>query len=409
MVGLNGSGCNTSSPQEEARAALKNLLAMAQTSIEVSPAPAVDGEERSLRSSFRASIREAMRPPRAATQLADIQVQVQKLVDQVPAPQPAAPQGDDEEPAAPAVDLLRLAEEVPLERPVQFGRPAPRKKLYLEEQDADGLRQHVAESRRKLFSLDREVTQLTRQLKQGRSKLWTLQQDQSAVENRIQKLISNQVGQLSREVVEEQAELEERERALRAHLSDAKAQAARWYAEARQQDMVLQQERDAQKGGDAHRILAKHPAGEVFLPAFPSDNDSDDAGDQAHSDDEYDARRGGGPPPGRPGIAPAGRGPVAPDTSSDEDRPRAGGRQFRNERVSLDEDDSDASSMPSPSGESGSMSNSMSNMLEKSDEALSAMRPSPKGVGTGITVTNQDVGSDYSDDIEEELETSRSL
>lgn len=260
----------------------------------------------------------------------------------------------------------------------------PRHRLIREEFNAAGLRNAVAEARQKLFELDREVTGLTRELKVSRGRLWNLQQDHSLGEKSISQFIASHSSDLSSEALEEEKELDQEQQRLRLLLNEAKAKAARWYQDARHQDQILQQERDAQKGGDAHRILARHPAGEVFLPAYPSDNDSDDG------DEYYDARRGAPPrgaqPParrtsdsseedddeyarGQPGAGPrqGGAGQAGPGAGA--------GRAPPQYSASYDVD-SDGSSLPSPSGESGSVSA----MLEQSGEAaINAMQPPSSG------------------------------
>ena len=64
------------------------------------------------------------------------------------------------------------------------------------------------------------------------------------------------------------------EEALADELSQARASTQRWASVAKRQDLMLQQEREEQRG-DAQSILAKHPAGEVFW-SLASDSESDE-------------------------------------------------------------------------------------------------------------------------------------
>mmetsp|Transcript_42228 Transcript_42228/g.134092 ORF Transcript_42228/g.134092 Transcript_42228/m.134092 type:complete len:381 (+) Transcript_42228:530-1672(+) len=140
---------------------------------------------------------------------------------------------------------------------------------------ANMLRSQVQDMRRRLLQMDGTVTRLTAELKRSRRELWTQQREQSGQEAQIAQILAGRADELSPDVRTEEERLVREEAELAQQLSEARAQAARWSSVARRQDSMLQQERDQQKG-DAHSILAKHPAGEVFLPNLPHDTDSDD-------------------------------------------------------------------------------------------------------------------------------------
>jgi len=376
---------NGKSSVEDARSALQALLTTSKASPEE---PSVNGGAdgqpgTALRRLFRADIQRSLRPPAQASQLAaELESQVSRLLAQAPVA-PAEKHSVAPPPPPPAVEQVVLGddeddeedEEDEEEELLEEQRPRPRRKLIREEVQAADLRGQVAVARRRLHDLDFEVTALTRRLREGRQAAWNQQKLHSSAEAKIAQALAARSGELKKEAVDEMKVLEKEELKLRQSLGEVKAQASRWYQEARHQDAILQQERDAQKGGDAHRILARHPAGEVFLPSFPSDNDSDD--------DYYD-----GPPPRRPpppssaAAASNGRRAAAGD-SSDEDsdkdsyqRPRsAGGGGPPPPPRRLDDSDSDrdeseaGSSMVSPAGESGSLSG----MLDKSGEDHAAV------------------------------------
>lgn len=331
------------------------------------------GSGTELRRQLKADFQKSLRPPAKASQLAaELESQVQRLLAAAPAATAAEPSSAPAQPSKPTVEAVSLGDDDEEDEsddpePVQE-RPKPRRILVREEAAATSLRRQVAAGRKTLHDVDVEVTRLTRKLRESRQGAWVKQQSYSAAEARIAKVLAARSSELKKEMFDEAKKLEEEERRLRQALVEARAQATRWYQEARHQDAILQQERDAQKGGDAHRILARHPAGEVFLPAFPSDNDSDD--------EYYDA-----PPARRPpsvaSTTTAGRsnprgGEASDSEDSDDHVPHRGpgGAAPANLKTPPDASDSDrdmsdgGSSMVSPANESGSLSG----MLEKSGE-----------------------------------------
>jgi len=374
---------NGKSSVEDARSALQALLQTSKGYPEPRVNGSVDGQPgAALRRLFRADIQKSLRPPAQASQLAaELESQVSRLLAHAPVA-PVAEHVAEPTPPPPIVEKVVLADDKDDEdsdedadeeddEPFEDEQPQPRRKLFHEEQRAAGLREQVVIARRCLHELDDEVTKLTRKLREGRQTAWIQQQLHSAIEARIAKALAARAADLKQEAIKEMSNLEKEEQKLRQSLVEMRARASRWWQEAKHHDSILQQERDAQKGGEAHRLLARHPAGEVFLPSFPSDNDSDD--------DYYD----GPPPPRRPPptasttVASSGGRKAAGD-SSDEDsdgddyqRPQGGGGAGpppplrRTEDSDSDREDSDAgSSLVSPAGESGSLSG----MLEKSGE-----------------------------------------
>lgn len=339
--------------QEEARSALQALLAPSKVSAAGGEGAKNGVEERApegFRAIFRAELQEVLKPPPSAAKLAaELEEQVKQLLTRnIP---PAAPA---EIPSQVQPELIHLSDEEDEDAAsVEESGPAkPRRKLVIEEEDAANLRREVAAARKRLSEFDQEVTKLTRQLRQTRQKSWNLQQQHSAAEARISKLISERAVELEADAVDTGKKLEQEESRLRQVLADWRSKASRFYSDAKHQESLLQQERDAAKGGDVHRILATHPAGEVFLFTTHSDNESDDAGGYGQgkldyfSDDEDDHIRRTVASAGQPcaAVGLAGAGGVPKPRSEDSDK--------------YDSDDS--SEMPSPSGRSGSGSLSRS-------------------------------------------------
>jgi len=198
--------------------------------------------------------------------------------------------------------------------------------------------------------MDLRVTTLTRDLREGRRDLWLQQQRKSAAEAGLSAALAARESELSPRGLEEKRRLNDEARLLRQGLVDAKQRAARWYTEAQRHEGMVQQERDAMRGGP-HPILAKHPAGEVFLVSADPDNDSDDSrsprgpprrgSDSSDSEDEaYGARPASAG--ARPGVARIGLGGAADSGDSEEDVAEASSAS--------------GSSLPTPSGASGSFS-----------------------------------------------------
>lgn len=388
--------------------------------------------------SFRQDIRTALKAGAAGARLAGLEAQLSRVLSRAgPATvaaqgvvaagttqQPlseAPPEADGrlaETLPAGAVELLELAKQSP-EPLLRVPDDERRRRLVHEEASASELRRAVAETRKNLHKFDVTVTQLTRQLRERRKEFGVVQQSRCSAETNIVRMMASREGELSPRSVEEGRKLEQEEQRLTELLVDARARATRWHAQAKHHDGIVQQERDAQKGGSAHRILARHPAGEVFLIA--ADNDSDDGYDglppprgtpaggrrqQDSSDDEDYASTAA------PSQAAVHRVAGGSDSSDQDDRtplqPPPAAKKFHNTRSDQDDDEYDsdasgsASNLPSPSGGSGSMSG----MLERSEDAsasasLNTSGPRPGGATSGTQVKGKMAVSDSESSDEE--------
>jgi len=248
------------------------------------------------------------------------------------------------------------------------GKPRQRCCIIVESTDfADTLRQQVAEERRRLFNLDTQTTTLTRELKMLRISHWGHRRACCLKEQQIEEHFVASKAQLGSNGSDHDPQAEKETLAKkREELLLAKQEAKRWSKQARRLDAELQQQ--FRGGGDVQRILLRHPSGEVFLPPMGSGGDSDDGsdddGDRMHmsdrrgvalaSSDEEEEFTGGGRPLGGGGEPPKPPSPQWRSVSGNRDE-------------ELDDDTprgSDASSVTSPSGESGG-------------------RPSPAGAASG--------------------------
>mmetsp|Transcript_24273 Transcript_24273/g.53948 ORF Transcript_24273/g.53948 Transcript_24273/m.53948 type:complete len:418 (-) Transcript_24273:145-1398(-) len=226
---------------------------------------------RPLRHRLRAEMETAFRRPVASAQLSDIEARARRLMDQAavaaPPPLPMPP------PELMASDSD--SEEAP--RPAQQQTQSQKRlRLVMEEADAKNLQVQVQEARRRLNSVDAETTRLTLELKECRSRHWEQQRLQANLEASITQMITEHSSGVSEGLLHEYATLDKKERELSGLLVEARAQTTKWANIAQRQDGMLQQDRSAQRGGDVHGILNKHPAGEVFLSPPPPDSDSED-------------------------------------------------------------------------------------------------------------------------------------
>jgi hypothetical protein len=196
---------------------------------------------------------------------------------------------------------------------------------------AQASRRKVNEARRRLLDLDSETTRLTRQLKMLRITHWEKQREVNAKEQRLDAFENGKVGPEQEQLIKKLGE-------KRAELCSMKQHAKHWSKQARRYDAELKQQFIG--GGDIQRILSKHPAGEVFFPPMGGSDSDDDGSD----DDDYYRQ------------APPRRAAEVQLASSDEEEekrpPPPPSQQWR---TTLDREDnaSDASSVTSPSGESG--------------------------------------------------------
>eukprot|EP00440_Ansanella_granifera_P006698 gb/GFBE01007260.1/.p1 GENE.gb/GFBE01007260.1/~~gb/GFBE01007260.1/.p1 ORF type:complete len:444 (+),score=107.74 gb/GFBE01007260.1/:1-1332(+) len=338
----------------DARAALQALLSTNKSPSKTGGQDLKDQASQALRHLFRNDFTSALKPTKTDASLLEIEAKLLRLVEK-------APQGNGTEsgfnpparvPAAkPTAKKPKLSPEDILAtmEPEKLPEPLPRnlrQKLYLDEEAGTtaGLRVRLKENRKALLNQDRKVTALTAKLKQCRKDVWEQRMRQNLAELKHMRIIKTRLSELPPEMQKELEENEASESQLAEELSEARANAQRWVSVAKRQDGMLQQEREAQRGGDAMSIIAKHPAGEVFLP--PNLNDSDS--------EEEEVRR---PRRGREDVS------LGSDSEDDDYTSTVASAtatlqrsQMLGRQVSADSDEeSVGSSVVSPSGESGSI------------------------------------------------------
>jgi len=318
----------------------------------------------SIRQAYRADIQRALHrragpagAAEAAGQLGELLARVQALPKKPRAAGVLPPSRAAAATAPAAVSLADPAEEPPPEPPPP-AQP-PQRNLIIEEDDdfAISLRSEVHDAQRRVFGADTEVTRLTHALRKCRVSLWSQQREHTAAERRVVQYIADHADQLPAPLREEQKRLEHEERILVNESIQARMNASRWFQVAKRQDGMLQQEQDGgENAGDREvaKILARHPAGAVFLAQqLPPDNDSDDGFDARHQrskwtrwddddDEDEELPRDGGK---RPVLADAGRDQVPPPPPPPPAHPL---------RDPLGYDDDGASSMVSSPSESAS-------------------------------------------------------
>mmetsp|Transcript_160139 Transcript_160139/g.282418 ORF Transcript_160139/g.282418 Transcript_160139/m.282418 type:complete len:486 (+) Transcript_160139:82-1539(+) len=308
--------------EADARTALQKLFGSSNLP-QQKPASATPAEQAgmALRHLFRAEIQKALHPPKAATRMEEMHGQISRLLDQVAPADKMETNQDGAQTQSPksgmsfrpperkgrAAQMVDIAAQTdPLLTPMRFVDPpaneippqeelqpegARRLKLVFQEnnREAENLRNNVKQARSRLQVLDAETTRLTRELKLCRKSLWEQQREQSNTDGKISSIIAQRAADLDEEQGKELVRLEEEERSLAQELSEARQVAGKWSNIARRQEEMLKQERDQAKEDDVHKILLRHPAGEVFLPPMLPNDGSDDM-----SDDEYyrDAPRG---------------------------------------------------------------------------------------------------------------------
>jgi len=307
--------------QEDARAALQALLAATKPRSEAQKQASAkllpDGQQGSesqdgARSPWRAEFLKVLRAPQGEAWQEEAEAKLARLVQgfgrEVPTPTVQSMR-DFKPPARVSVAVASqtdpCADSVAVEHPdpqvllaamVPEGElkmpppPAPRRSVVQTEEAAANLRNQVKEMRRMLESRDKSVTDLTRRLKLCRINIWTKQKEQNAAEVKLSQILAERSQELPESAHKESEQVEQQETLLAEELGEARASASHWASTAKRQDGMLQQERDSQKGGDAQSILAKHPAGEVFLPWQRDDSDSED-GESARGGGDRDRRR----------------------------------------------------------------------------------------------------------------------
>lgn len=365
----------------------------------------------SLGQRLKNDMKRVLQPSSVLQQRKDIEGRFEKLLEQVspavkfkPPARSRSKNNNTVDTASQTVACLNPPKEDIPEPPVvphapdpDEGKPRQRCCIIVENHElADSLRQQVAEERQRLFELDSQTTALTRELKHLRMSHWGHRRTSCHKEQQIEEhfvalgvTINININTNGSDHDHHAAHRAEKEvlAKKREELLLAKQEAKRWSKQARRLDAELQQQ--FRGGGDVQRILLRHPSGEVFLPPMGSGGDSDDG-----SDDDGDRMRMGD----RRGVALA---------SSDEDeeftgggRPLGGGGeppkppspQWRSVNANRDEefdDDtpraSEASSVTSPSGESGG----------NPTPTGAASRSRPTG---GLLVKKTDSDSESSDD-----------
>jgi len=263
---------------DKAKVALRKLVAMS--------APA-NGKTTSEGSKEQASqaLRQLFRRngvPKSGDEAGEMEVKFATLLDRVlkPASGSAAASSSTRRPpgsTGPVESPEELAEKM---GPEPYKRPLPelpKRPLVLKEEGGFSapMKLKVIEARKALQKKDQTVTQLTLSLKQCRKEVWKLQCEANAADMKVARLLEKREGELPEDFRDELERLKDKEEELADQLSSARANAQRWASVAKRQDAMLQQEREEQRG-DAHSILAKHPAGEVFW-TFASDSESEDA------------------------------------------------------------------------------------------------------------------------------------
>lgn len=279
--------------QEDAKAALKSLLAATQSSRSKENSSANQDKDKAglaLRQLFRTDFIRALQPAEADVRQADIEAKLSRLVEKASKngtngqkdltfkPPARVSETQQKPPRKPMQDLHELCEKLGPE-PYEKPSPAPPRRSVVVEDEAGrsaGAKLRLLKARRELSSMDKQVSQLTRNLRECRKSVWEQQRVLDNADYHCSRLISEHADEFPPADRKELEELDTKCSKLSEELSEARTEHARWLAVAKRQDGMLQQEREAQKGGDAQAILAKHPAGEVFLPPMPPDSDSED-------------------------------------------------------------------------------------------------------------------------------------
>jgi hypothetical protein len=219
------------------------------------------------------------------------------------------------------------------------------------------LRRQVKEARERLSKLDTETTRLTRELKKHRIENWEKQRVQCGLEREIDRILKTRAADIDPDAKQELDNRAEREAACLHELLVERQKSQQRLMQARHYDKMVQEQKHEMRDGDMlkmfQRELRHHPAGDVFLSAQMGGDDSDD-----DSDDGYGRYNR----PSQPARQQVNSG--SSDESDDEDHsrgrapPSAPSQQYRTmnteSKRDADDDRSDASSMTSPSSQSGS-------------------------------------------------------
>jgi len=284
----------------EARRALQALFVASGPRTPLDRSESIAGERSSareqagiaLRELFKSDIRKALRAPVAADTWKEVEKQVFKSLDQMTPlgsfkPPPRQPNVNRKS-AVESVEVQTVAMPLPpreiqepaYEPPKQpYEPPKMRRCVELEHRDIVGpLKTKVQEARRSLASLDGEVTRLTKAVKKSRMDVWEKQRMDCFLRKEIDHILTEFAREIPETARAELAKVIEDETLCYAELKVQREKGNISKQRVKYQDKMLQQEREASKG-EVHRILQRHPCGEVFLPplsAMDSDDDSDD-------------------------------------------------------------------------------------------------------------------------------------
>lgn len=394
---------------EDAKAALKSLLAATQSSRSKENSSANQDKDKAglaLRQLFRTDFIRALQPAEADVRQADIEAKLSRLLEKASKngtngqkdlnfKPPARVSETQQKPQRkPRENLHELCEKLGPE-PYDKPKPAPPRRSVVVEDEAGrsaGAKVKLRQARKELNSMDKRVTELTRNLRECRKSVWEQQRVLDNADYHCSRLISERADEFPAADKKELEELDAKCSKLSEELSEARTEHARWLAVAKRQDGMLQQEREAQKGGDAQAILARHPAGEIFLPPMPTDSDSEDEPEPRRrpAQQQQQQRRNENVSLG----------------SSDEDEEdfsstvtsatRALEQSKRLGRVeSASDDESIGSSAPSPSAASGS------GPVQSDSESA---KPSPKNAAPKAIPAARSSANDSTSEEEEEVE-----
>lgn len=278
---------------DKAKVALRKLMAMSKTANGNASEGSKEQASQALRQLFRSN-----GAAKDAGEAGEIDLKLATLLDRVLKPAGASSSSSSKGPSTP---VSKPAMETPEELaekmgPEPYRKPLPdmpKRRLVLPEEGglSAPMKVKVKEARKALQKKDQTVTQLTLSLKQCRKQVWDLQCEANAADMKVARMLQKREGELPEEYREELERLKDKEEEIADELSTARANAQRWASVAKRQDAMLQQEREEQRG-DAHTILAKHPAGEVFW-TFGSDSDSEDASPARRRDGPTEVTRDG--------------------------------------------------------------------------------------------------------------------
>jgi len=360
-------------PDIDARAALQALFAATRPKTPQGSSildESADGESAAqragvaLRQLFKGEFRNAVHPPSAANKLREVEANVSKLLEKVapsakfqpPARAQAASRAktgvDSEVQTLPEFKLSADVKDPVMPEIVpdpDLGKKRPRLCIIPDSsENGAAMRIKCNEARKRLFELDTETTGLKRELKLLQMKHWERERYKCFKEREIDALFAKHAGPNGVAALDTEGLVKNQ-----TELCAARQQAKQWSRQARRLDAELQQQ--FRGGGDVQRILLRHPAGEVFLPPMGSGDESDDDGrdsdyyrhDHRHGDvqlgssdeESNDSPKGGG----MPFAAGGERGRPQP------------AQQWRGVQCDDDDDASQASSVTSPSGESGNV------------------------------------------------------